>query len=263
MHPRFSSITSPSPSDGRPRAVRVLDVDEELAASLPETERGLARDHAIGDLYRVEKGLWAPPAGRLLAIMVLDGPILLERSVGGASAVELLGDGDIVLWGDAAEDGAGFLKVDTAWLALGESRVICLDERFARATRACPQLGIAVLRRTEARAQRLTTMNAITRFVRVETRLLLALWLLSERWGHVTPDGVLLRVSLTHQMLAELVGAARPTVTTALSQLQRNGQVARRDDGWLLLGDPPTGDSALIAGPWSRPSSDGASPLAG
>ena len=263
MHPRFSSITSPPPSDGRPRAVRVLDADRELAASLTEAERELARDHAVGDLYRLEKGLWSPPANRLLAVLVLDGPILLERSVAGASAVELLGDGDIVLWGDSADDGAGFLKIDTAWLALDECHVICLDERFGRATRTWPQLGLAVMRRTEARAQRLTTMNAITRFVRVDTRVLLALWWLSERWGNVTPEGILLRVGLTHQMLAELVGARRPTVTTAISQLQRSGRLARRDDGWLLLGGPPTGDSVLVAGPWCRASADGASPLAG
>lgn len=261
MQPWFRSLTSPPHSDGRPRTVRVLEADEELGATLTKAERARAHDQAVGALYRIEKGVWTPPANRLLAILVLDGPILLERSVAGASAGELLGDGDIVL--SANGDSAGFLKIDTAWLALAQCHVICLGERFAGAVREWPQLGLAVMRRAEARSQRLATMNAICRFVRVETRVLLALWWLSERWGRVTPDGVLLRVSLTHHMLAELVGARRPTVTTAISQLQRTGQLARRDDGWLLPGTPPTEDTALIAGPWPEASADGAKPLAG
>ena len=37
-----------------------------------------------------------------------------------------------------------------------------------------------------------------------------------------------------------MVGARRPSVTTALGQLIGRGEVERRPDGgWLLLGDPP------------------------
>ena len=37
-----------------------------------------------------------------------------------------------------------------------------------------------------------------------------------------------------------MVGARRPSVTTALGQLIARGEVERRPDGgWLLLGDPP------------------------
>ncbi|HEY6886353.1 MAG TPA: hypothetical protein VI300_01200, partial [Solirubrobacter sp.] len=40
--------------------------------------------------------------------------------------------------------------------------------------------------------------------------------------------------------LAGMVGARRPSVTTALGQLISRGEVERRPDGgWLLLGDPP------------------------
>jgi len=42
-------------------------------------------------------------------------------------------------------------------------------------------------------------------------------------------------MTLSHRMLGQLVGARRPTVTTALAQLAKDGELARRDDGtWLL-----------------------------
>jgi hypothetical protein len=40
-------------------------------------------------------------------------------------------------------------------------------------------------------------------------------------------------------VLGQLVGARRPTVSTALAQLARDGRVRRRQDGtWLLVGEP-------------------------
>jgi CRP-like cAMP-binding protein len=64
------------------------------------------------------------------------------------------------------------------------------------------------------------------------------LWALAERWGRVSTQGVRLPLQLPHRTLATLVGARRPSVTTALSGLARDGLVERTDDGWLLHGDP-------------------------
>jgi hypothetical protein len=56
----------------------------------------------------------------------------------------------------------------------------------------------------------------------------------------VTPDGVVLPLLLTHELLGQLAGARRPAVTTALGALQEEGSVARRRDGtWLLTGPAP------------------------
>jgi hypothetical protein len=46
-------------------------------------------------------------------------------------------------------------------------------------------------------------------------------------------------MTLSHRMLGQLVGARRPTVSTALGDLVRQGELTRRDDGtWLLTGKP-------------------------
>jgi len=51
-------------------------------------------------------------------------------------------------------------------------------------------------------------------------------------------------LALTHRILGQLVGARRPTVSTALGELAERNELNRRADGsWLLRGDPPTASS--------------------
>jgi CRP-like cAMP-binding protein len=60
---------------------------------------------------------------------------------------------------------------------------------------------------------------------RVERRLLLKLRQLAERFGRVTPQGIRLDLRLTHQQLAEMVGAVRESVTIALGKLVQNDEI--------------------------------------
>jgi CRP-like cAMP-binding protein len=80
---------------------------------------------------------------------------------------------------------------------------------------------------------------AIVHQARVDVRLHMLFWHLASRFGRVRGDGVIVPLRLTHALLAELVAARRPTVTSALSALAREGRVRSLDDGWLLCGDPP------------------------
>ena len=54
----------------------------------------------------------------------------------------------------------------------------------------------------------------------------------AERWDDAA-------ASAHARLLADLVAARRPTVTSALSDLTRRGLVRLVDDGWLLSGEPP------------------------
>jgi DNA-binding IclR family transcriptional regulator len=47
-------------------------------------------------------------------------------------------------------------------------------------------------------------------------------------------------VPLTHELLAELVAARRPSVSTALSTLAAAGRIERDGPRWTLRGDPPS-----------------------
>ena len=78
----------------------------------------------------------------------------------------------------------------------------------------------------------------MTNLKHVETRLLMQFWHLAERWGRVGPNGIAIAVPLTHEMLAKLVGATRPSVTTALGRLAARGVLVREPDGlWRLAHD--------------------------
>jgi hypothetical protein len=48
-------------------------------------------------------------------------------------------------------------------------------------------------------------------------------------------------LALTHRVLGQLVGARRPTISSALRELAERDQLVRApDDSWLLRGKPPT-----------------------
>jgi hypothetical protein len=65
-------------------------------------------------------------------------------------------------------------------------------------------------------------------------------WHLADRWGKVTKDGIVIPLKLTHQVLGRIVGAQRPSVTTALKTLTDRGALNRAPDGtWVLHGEPP------------------------
>ncbi len=47
--------------------------------------------------------------------------------------------------------------------------------------------------------------------------------------------GVVIPLRLSHQLIGQLVGAQRPTVTLALGKLGQRGDLERREDGtWFL-----------------------------
>ena len=67
-----------------------------------------------------------------------------------------------------------------------------------------------------------------------EDRVLAKLLQLGRKFGRVTPDGIRLDLPLTHQLLADAVGAARETVSVTLRQLQRTGTVQRVGRTYVL-----------------------------
>ena len=69
-------------------------------------------------------------------------------------------------------------------------------------------------------------------------RVRLKLLQLAEQFGRVSPEGIRLEVPLTHDLLADMVGSARETVTRCLDELQRGGFVVRDGHSYRLLISP-------------------------
>jgi CRP/FNR family transcriptional regulator, cyclic AMP receptor protein len=84
-------------------------------------------------------------------------------------------------------------------------------------------------------------MQAISQPTGVDRRLLALFWHLAERWGRVGTAGIMIPVALTHRILGHLVGAARPTISSALGGFAKRDQLVRGPRGsWLPRGKPPT-----------------------
>jgi CRP-like cAMP-binding protein len=74
-------------------------------------------------------------------------------------------------------------------------------------------------------------------------RVRLKLQQLAEQFGRVSPDGIRIEFPLTHDLLAEMVGSARETVTRCLDELQRSGFVVRDGHSYRLLISPEALDA--------------------
>jgi CRP/FNR family transcriptional regulator, cyclic AMP receptor protein len=157
-------------------------------------------------------------------------------AVGARGGIELLGAGDVLRPWVRSE----FSHADVDWTVVEPLRIAALDCNFAERVAPWPQIAGAISDRLLLRSRVLGFHLAVCHLVTVEERLLMIFWHFAERWGRVTPNGVVLRLRLTHDLLAGVVGARRPPVTTALSALAQKGLLRRDQEGaWILSGPPP------------------------
>jgi CRP-like cAMP-binding protein len=213
-----------------------------MARSLPFDQVERAFTSLVVPSFELLPGRWrrAPlvtPKGHI-GYLLIAGLITRELRVLGARSVELLGPGDLIRPGQ--EDSASFTS--SGFFVVEPSRLVVIDAGCAARMAAWPQLVDELVDRGLRRARRLAAITAIGHMVGIERRLEALFWCLAERWGTLAPEGVTVSLPLTHQLLADLVGARRPSVTTALSRLSRAGTLTRSDGAWLLRGDPPPVD---------------------
>jgi CRP/FNR family transcriptional regulator, cyclic AMP receptor protein len=226
------------------QAVRLLEADPGLGALLSPNRRAEAEGELVVRTHRLPLGLWnvsrlSYASADHVGLLVLDGVLERELVVAEQVSAELLGLGDLVRpW--QRSSGVGLLPAHAVWSVLSTVTLAVLDRRFAAEAARYPEITAALFDRLEERSLRLATTQAISQLTRVDRRLKALFWHLAERWGRVSGDGVVVPLALTHGILGQLVGACRPTVSTALSELALREELVRRPDGsWLLRGDPP------------------------
>jgi CRP-like cAMP-binding protein len=156
----------------------------------------------------------------------------------------LLGEGDLL--GPRGDYQWPLLPQTSDWSVIEPLRVALLDSRFVEhQLRRYPELAAAFAARVARRTENLAVNLAIVGHPRVETRIYMLLWHLAGRWGRVRAGAVVLPLRLTHSLLAELVAARRPTVTTALASLADSGLVRTTRGEWMLFGQPPSDTRTL------------------
>jgi CRP/FNR family transcriptional regulator, cyclic AMP receptor protein len=219
------------------------DADPDLLRGLDEASADQVRARAQVAVLSFEPGRWDPSidaVDALYGLFVLEGLLSREVVIEGRRASELLGPGD-VLRPTASDSGDPSVHFEIGWDVLQPTSVAVLDKEFAQLVAPWPEVASALMDRMVRRAHALAFQLAVSHLKLVETRLLAVLWYYADSWGRVTPEGTVLGVPLTHALLARVVGARRPSVSTALGRLHDRGLVERIENGnWLLLGDPPS-----------------------
>lgn len=226
----------------------VLEETIDLVESLPELHDLLSLERRVGArralrarVVELRRGRWDAAADAELVqdgagFLILEGALIRCVTAAHRTSGELLGPGDILRpCHDPFDEDVRFSCYHRA---ISDVRLAVLDARLLRAAMLVPELLPALVTCMGRRSSGLSRQLVIVQSQSVETRILVTLNYLAERWGVMTGAGIVLPEFLSHGTLAMLLGARRPSVTSAMVRLSARGEVQRRADGRWQLGRP-------------------------
>lgn len=222
--------------------VLVLEVDAALLEAVPPSSRDAARQGLRGKRVSAAPGPWSPEGlveTSGLGILVIEGLLTRDLQIAGTRSREILGAGDVLRPWDN-DSALHPVPSKASWTVLEPIVGAVLDQRWKLLATRWPDFGEQLLHRIVRRSRWLAVLLAIATMRGMEDKVILLLWHLAGNWGKVTSAGTLVPFGLTHEVIADLVGARRPSVTTAITRLEGEGKLERVDGGWLLRGDPPS-----------------------
>jgi len=214
--------------DVRPELARYLSADDRAelrAVTLPVIVAGPGRLDLDGILA----------AHKAFGATVCNGMVMSSLRVGEQTGIHVLGPGDTLP--SSGEIGPDWLE-PSEFTTATEVQLGLFGNDLLVTAHHWPRIVEGLQASTSEQLRRLAAQMVICQLPRVEDRVVAMLWLLAESWGHVTPGGIRLPLTLTHETLGALVGARRPTVTLALRKLSEQGALVVQDSGWLLI-EPP------------------------
>jgi CRP-like cAMP-binding protein len=230
-------------TDGAPATVastlRLFDVAPEMERAVPPDDRQLARRVLVAHAVAARTGplepmVTHPVTGAPGLAIVLEGLVLRNTHLGARVVTEILGAGDVI---DTRDDDVepSLVPTRTDYVVHRTATLAFLGERFAAGARRWPGLYDALHAQLARQRRRASTHLAILQLPRVEDRVTRLFSQFADRWGRVTPEGLVVDLPLTHELIGQIIGGRRPTVSLALAELAGAGVLARRDDGsWLL-----------------------------
>jgi CRP-like cAMP-binding protein len=226
--------TGRAPRRGRPLAalVPLADALGDAVPQLPDERSDRVRRAVRARTLAVRRGRWDAVADAResggLGFVVLHGTLLCRVVAGHREGAELLGPGDLIQPGHADSD-------PVSWRAVTDATLAVVDARVLQEAGAAPELIAGLLTAAASRTNTVARQVVVAQWSSVDDRIVATLEMLADRWGVVTPEGYALPEYLTHALIAPLVGARRPSVTTALKRLGEAGTVRRATDGrWIV-----------------------------
>jgi CRP/FNR family transcriptional regulator, cyclic AMP receptor protein len=227
------------------KRARLLDLDPELGEGLDAEAFERARVEIVVPTLSLDPGLWEPSEALpdankgQLGVLVLDGLLTRDVVIAETSCAELVGPGDVLRPWDHLGIGAP-VPSRVEWHVLADSNLAVIVGEAVGCMSAYPEVVSVLVTRAVRRTQTLAVVLAISSIIGLKVRLLALFWHLADRFGTVSREGVQLPLPLTHQVISRLVGARRPSVSTAMKDLENEGRIGKRPGGgFLLFGEPP------------------------
>lgn len=166
--------------------------------------------------------------------VILEGKVKLGQTSndGRESLLGVLGPGEMFgelsLFDPGARTSTATALTDAVVLAMGNEQL-----RLWLAGR--PEVAAALLQALARRLRRTNEAMADLVFSDVPGRVAKALMDLGEKFGTVTPDGLMVTHDMTQEELAQLVGASRETVNKALADFAQRGWIRLETRQVLIL----------------------------
>jgi CRP-like cAMP-binding protein len=230
-------------ADAPASGVSLFHVWPDIAGRLSPEERGIAERALAAPLVSAhDEDLAAALAVERDAFdfVLVDGTVLKETTLAGSSALELLGPGDVLAPPLSAIRQLEFRAV-SRYSALGDVSIATLGAGFQRVAVRWPQISDFLHRQIAEQTHRASMHLAMLHLPRAEDRILALFVDVGERFGRVTPDGILIDLPLSHDLIGRLTASRRPTATLALRNLYHQGLLTRSpDNSWVLAFSGPS-----------------------
>jgi CRP/FNR family transcriptional regulator, cyclic AMP receptor protein len=229
----------------RQETVCLLDALPEVVAQIDPADLERARGELEAPLLVHGEGEWPAPVADVfdplaMGIFVMDGLMARHVRLGDTKTTELVGPGDVLRPPEYEATGDVRFPAGIGITVLEPVRLAILDREVTAVVCRWQPVVTWIVTAAVRRSFALAELLALSHLRRVDARLIVLFWQLAYRFGRVQPEGVSVPLRLTHETLGRVVGAQRPSVTTALNQLEAAGRVSRREGGgWLIHGEPP------------------------
>lgn len=148
----------------------------------------------------------------------------------------ILKDGDIFGAMSVIKGGAPSAYAET----LDKSYICAIQQRdFVNLIKEMPQLALGLIEKINDRLKEAEDRIEDLAFRGVPGRIASILLKLSEQFGEMKLGGTQIRFKITHQELADMVGATRETVTVILNDF-RNDRIITIDEKYITILDEDT-----------------------
>lgn len=219
--------------DGASGTVPLLVLDPRLGSGLSRQQRSDATRELMARTTFLSPGDSCAELFRtgLFGAIVIEGALARRVCTDRGRSLEVLVKGDLLRpW----QEDSGWV-VESELHPLVETRVAVIDRFAGDSLCKFPPVIEALLERAFRRIRGMATQAAFDSRAGMDQRVLFSMWHLADRCGQRADGGMTIPLPLTHQMIADLLGAQRTSVSAAISRLSSEGLLDRTDGrGWML-----------------------------